>query len=116
MLPVDLFRGAENACLLRAPCEHNTDVLLAIYGVGTANIRVAGQFYERVAGVERAMREDCVHVEGQLLPFCGLHEGQLRPRCGVRRGPLPFEIQLSTWLWRKKICRMTRARIKKQLG
>ena len=54
-----------SAGTLLVPCEHDTDVLLAINGVGTANIRVAGQFYERVAGVERAVRADCVHVEGQ---------------------------------------------------
>ena len=39
---------------LLAPCEHNTDVLLAInvgINVGTANICVAGQFYKRVVGI-----------------------------------------------------------------
>ena len=55
-------------CYLRAFYEHNTSDLLPRYGVDTANIRVAGQFCERVVGVGRA---DCVHVEGQLLPFCG---------------------------------------------
>ena len=74
-----------SAGTLLATCEHNTDVSLAINGVGTANICVAGQFYERVVG-----------VEGQLLPFHGLHEGQLRPRCDFWRGPLPFELHLST--------------------
>ena len=38
-----------SAGTLLAPCEQI--FLLAIKDVGTANIRVAGQFYKRVAGI-----------------------------------------------------------------
>ena len=78
---MDLWLCAENAChsagILRAFYEHITGVLLARNGVDTANIRVAGQFCGRGASYFRA---NCVHVEGQLLPFYWLAEGQLRPR------------------------------------